>query len=282
MRIELSSESTSDTYLSLCELLDKYKKLYYSRFGDGDIFIMMGKNQANHDFHPDLQKEMIESFKIESTQYLKGLAVNYPNEKGMYRGFMSPYMKNNEMENFLIKTFNFQSDQTFKNAWFIHYFSIYKPKLMNEFLDKYIRPKTKLFIGNIPKPEIEKLVGNIDYYVHVPARNSYWTIDEWWPKVLNNIDKVQLVLPAAGMSTRIINKRLWKMNKEIHSIDLGSIVDAVISKKTRRWIRIRGHRINNILLPAYQRKGFFYKILYIYKEICFYFSSWHYMIKHRY
>ncbi|MBN2520730.1 MAG: hypothetical protein JXB17_09520, partial [Bacteroidales bacterium] len=78
MRIELSSESTSDTYLSLCELLDKYKKLYYSRFGDGDIFIMMGKNQANHDFHPDLQKEMIESFKIESTQYLKGLAVNYP------------------------------------------------------------------------------------------------------------------------------------------------------------------------------------------------------------
>ena len=111
-----------------------------------------------------------------------------------------------------------------------------------------------MFIGNIPINNIEILLGKIDYYVQVPEKNAYWKIDSWWKYVLNAIDDVEVVIPSAGMAARIINKRLWNMEKEVHSSDLGSIVDAVSEKKTRRWIRLKGHVMHRILLPPHNKK----------------------------
>ena len=65
--------------------------------------------------------------------------------------------------------------------------------------------------------------------------NGY-KIDEWWNEVLKYIDDVELVLPAAGMAGRVINKRLWDLNKDIHSIELGSVYDAVSGLHTRSWM----------------------------------------------
>ena len=283
MSVKLSAKSTFETYRYLCHLMDKNKKVYYARFGDGDIFIMMGMSQQNHDYHPELGKEMDEAFSIEDPLYLKGLTLNYPVEKGMFRGFFAHYKNNDEMNDFLINKFKIKEDKIYESQWFMQYYSIYKPKEMVYFLDTYIRPKKKMFIGGVPKEDIEQLVGRIDYYINTPHKNSYWKIDEWWPKVLEHIDDVELVLPASGMSTRIINKRLWNMNKEVHSIDLGSIVDAVGNpKNTRRWIRIRSHVLNKILLPEYQKKGILYNIEFWFKEIHFLVRKWHFLLKHRY
>ena len=113
------------------------------------------------------------------------------------------------------------------------------------FLD--IRPKKKLFIGSVDKFQIEQLVGNIDYYVKIPERDAYYSIDEWWPEVLKYIDDVDVVLPTAGMAGRVINKRLWKLNKNVHSIELGSMVDAVVGLDTRSWIPKVGDKIQNLL-----------------------------------
>ena len=37
-------------------------------------------------------------------------------------------------------------------------------------------------------------------------------------------------------------------NKEIHCIDLGSIIDAAVDSETRTWIRMQGHQIKNLLI----------------------------------
>ncbi len=269
---KIATKSTGETFDTLCRLLEKEKKVFYSRFGDGDIYIMMGLSQQNHDFHPELQKEMVESFEISDAAYLKGLAVNYPAEKGMYKGFMKPYRKNDRMLNFLLDRFGYEDKMVFESAWFTHYYSIYKYMDMISFLDNFIRPKKKLFIGCIPKHDIEKLIGPVDYYVEVPSRNSYWEIDHWWQKVMEAVDKVEVVIPAAGMSTRVINKRLWKLDKEVHSIDLGSIVDTVSGKRTRRWIRLKSHVMHRILLPPHNQKSTVFKIKAFLKEIKFYLS----------
>ena len=115
--------------------------------------------------------------------------------------------------------------------------SIKEQDIVVDFLDNFIRPKKKMFIGSVDKESIERFVGKIDYYVDVPAKDAYYNMDSWWKKVLDDVDNVELVIPTAGMAGRVIQKRLWNLNKNIHSIELGSIVDAVVNSDTRGWIK---------------------------------------------
>ena len=243
----MKAKRTNETIDTLKQLMTSSKILYYNRFGDGDVFVMMGRNIRNQTFSPNLQKEMIESFKITHPNYLRGLAVNYEKEEFMIDGLFAPHSTNTEMVNWLNQNFDNLENSTFESAIALHYISIFKPAEMVNFLNEYIRPKRKMFVGSVPKEQMEKLVGKIDYYVNIPPQHAYNTIDEWYPKILENIDDVELLLPTCGMATRILNKRLWNLNKQIHSIDLGSIVDAVDSRQTRTWIRMKGNDIQKIL-----------------------------------
>ena len=115
-------------------------------------------------------------------------------------------------------------------------------------MNNFIRPKRKLFIGSIKKSSIEKLVGEVHYHVETPSRDAYYNIDEWWPKVLECVDDVDLVLPAAGMAGRVVQKRLWKLDKNVHSIELGSMVDTVDDLNTRSWMVNKKEIIDRILI----------------------------------
>jgi hypothetical protein len=130
----------------------------------------------------------------------------------------------------------------------MHYLSLFHPTLASAFLDEFVRPKKKLFVGCVARKEIEKLVGPVDYYVQTAERDSYSQIDCWWPEVMRLAERAELVIPATGMATRIINKRLWNTGIEVQSFDIGSIVDAVELLPTRKWIRLAGHRARKVLL----------------------------------
>jgi hypothetical protein len=84
--------------------------------------------------------------------------------------------------------------------------------------------------------------------VEVPSRDAYYNINEWWPKVLDCIDDVELVLPSAGMAGRVIQKRLWNLDKNVHSIELGSMVDVVDDLNTRSWMNNKKQIIDRILI----------------------------------
>jgi hypothetical protein len=241
-------KTTFETLHSLELLFRKNRRAFYSRFGDGDIYIMMGRDQKLHHFCLPLQREMIESFSINSPQYLKGLAVNYPQERGMVRGILGAHRVDRELQNFLLTKFDLATQPRFESAVFLHYLALFHPSMASAFLDEFIRPKKKLFIGAVSRKQIEKLVGPVDYYVQTAERDSYSQIDHWWPEVLRLAKHVELVIPATGMSTRIINKRLWNTGLEIQSFDIGSLVDAVELLPTRKWIRLAGHRAKKILL----------------------------------
>ena len=267
----LISKSTTETYQTICHLLDTNGKVYYSRFGDGDLFIMMGRNQANHDYSEELAAELRASLIVEHPQFLKGLPVNFPKEKGMTKGLFERFYFNDELAEFVIKNIPVSFPVAFESSWFPNYYSVFKPNEMSLFLDKFVRSKKKMFIGSVPSEDIQKLFGKIDYYVQVPRRNAYSTIDNWWPEILKNIDSVEVVLPAAGMATRVIAKRLWDLNKEVHFLDFGSVIDAVSSfAPSRKWIKLKGHVLNRILLPEYRDRSISYKFNYAIKETGFF------------
>tara|TARA_Y100000034_G_C6849307_1_gene385110 strand:+ start:596 stop:1330 length:735 start_codon:yes stop_codon:yes gene_type:complete len=243
----MRTKTTTETYEHLCDMLDKHTKVYYGRFGDGDFHIMNGKREKMHKWSPELQQELREAFAINDLCYIKGAMVNYPHEPGMVDGVFAPASNNTEIEGWLLNNQNIHPDTTFDSHIMFHYISVFKQDLMLNFLNKYIRPKKKMFIGCVDKQAIERLIGPIDYYVQVPNEDAYYSIEDWWLKVLENIDEVELCLPAAGMAGRVINKRLWNLDKNIHSIDIGSVIDAAVGSPTRTWINKVGNHIQNIL-----------------------------------
>ena len=275
----LISKSITETYQTLCNMLDTNKKVYYSRFGDGDLFIMMGRDQANHDYSEELAAELRASLTIEHPQFLKGLPVNFPKEKGMTKGMFERFYYNDELAAFVIQNVPVSFPAVFESSWFPNYYSVYKPEEMNRFLNQFVISRKKMFIGSVPLEDIQKLYGKIDYYVQLPRRNAYSTIDTWWSDIIRNIDSVEVVLPAAGMATRVITMRLWNLNKEIHCLDLGSIVDAVSPfAPSRKWIKLKGHVLNRILLPEYRDRSFKYRLNYAIKEVVFFFRYLFYKI----
>lgn len=232
----MRTKTTTETYEHLCNMLDKYDKVYYGRFGDGDFAIMDGIEERFHTPSKTLQNEMQQAFKINHEQYLIGVVLEYEKEPGMTQGVFAPPSNSSEITEYIKNELKISDSAEFESPIMFHYISVFKQDLMKSFLEKYIRPKKKMFIGSVEQKGIEKLIGKIDYYINIPERDAYHSIDEWWPKIIKHIDDVELVLPAAGMAGRVINKRLWNLEKNIHSIDLGSVVDAACGKGTRTWI----------------------------------------------
>ena len=236
-----------DTLNYLYEKLDSEGKVYYSRFGDGDFEIMKGKREMMHKYSPELAEELRESFGILDDNYIRGTMFNEPTYNGRELVHQSPdnfkdlfgFIQNN------YKNFN---DFTLYSHVLLTYIFIHEQDIFLDFMNNFIRPKRKLFIGSIKKSSIQRLVGEVHYHVETPSRDAYYNIDEWWPKVLECIDDVDLVLPAAGMAGRVVQKRLWKLNKNVHSIELGSMVDTVDNLNTRSWMVDKKEIIDGILI----------------------------------
>jgi hypothetical protein len=266
----VKSNSTRETYNNLCDLLDNHNKVHYLRFGDGDLFIMMERNENVHDYNEKLGKELYQSLAIDHPRYLRGLVIDFPYEWGMTKGIFEKFYYNDEMRDFIIEKFKITESTVFESALFPLYYSVFRPKEMNRFLDKYIRPKRKMFIGSIPELEMRRLFSEIEYYIPIPAQNAYASMDSWWPEVLKHIDDVDLVIPAAGVATRVISKRLWELDKEVVVIDFGSIVDGVSSlPSTRKWLKLKRHVLNRILLPEFRDNSLAYWVRYLIKETGF-------------
>lgn len=265
----ISVKHSRDSLQDIQNLFLHHARVFYSRFGDGDVYIMMGKDQANHRVSPALTSEMIESFAIDDPLYRKALAVNHPVEKGMVRGLFARFRDNPEMEDFLYHQFGALDHVTFENPVFLHYLAVFEPRLVNSFLNTVIRPRKKMFIGSIPREKIEALIGPVACFVETPPRNAYATIDSWYPQIEQHLHEVELIIPAAGMATRVINKRVWDSGAVVQSFDIGSLVDVADDRLTRKWIRLAGHRIErHILHPdramtASQALAYFKKEVYL-------------------
>ena len=223
-----------DTLTILCDKLSQKDKVYFCRFGDGDLEQMMGRREKMQQFSEKLQEELRESISIEHEDYMRGGILEEPE----FNGFELTHYHHlsSEYEQFLRSLLSDYDNGKYYSSVLTTYMALIQPEIFVDFLNTYIKPKKKLYIGSIEKDVIETLLGDIDYHVQVPARNAYDAIDEWWPKVLECIDDVDVVIPAAGVAGRVAQKRLWMLDKKVHSIELGCIVDAIAGLSTRSWM----------------------------------------------
>jgi hypothetical protein len=230
---------------------------------------MVNKDCLEHNASNELREHLIASFAINDKLYLKGVGVNYPLEKGMIHGLFAPYIDNFQLEKYLLNQFPTFEHPIYESQILFHYISVFYPERMNTFLNEFIRNKKIMFIGSTPIEIVEQIYGPIYKYIKIPNKNAFYKMDEWFNEVLKHANEVDVILPSAGVTSNIINYILWNKNIEAHVLDLGSLVDAIENKKSRKWIKLKGYKINNILLPKYQNRSAIFKLKCILKDIWF-------------
>ncbi|MCF7790919.1 MAG: hypothetical protein K9M56_02855 [Victivallales bacterium] len=271
--MNISPYNSIETLNAIESRLRKNKRVFFVRFGDGEIVSMMGKDHRNYSYSPQLQKELTESFKIKNKNYLKGIAVNIPYEKGMSRGVFLSHDQNSKLIDFLTTNKLITIKTDLYSAVSFLYISAFKPELVYNFFEKYIRPVPALFIGSTSPGMVKKLYGENTKYIKIPSKNCYNSIDSWWPKVIEELRGVKLILPSAGAVSNVIAKRLWYLEKDINVLDIGSLVDALENKTTRTWIRLVGHRVQKILPAEHRNNSFTDKIKYFKKDLYYLFRQ---------
>lgn len=271
--MNVRSKSAVETVAFLDQKLTTQKKLYYVRFGDGEIEIMKGVSYRNHQANKEIQKELCDSFNINDPDYLIGVSVNMDKDKRTSRGVCSQYPQNDKMISFLANKGFIKDGDVFESQTSFTYTTLFKWKYTYRFFEKHIRYKRKMFIGGTPRNISEKVYGPITHYIQTPLRNAYSDIDKWWPEIENNINDVELVIVSAGVSSNVIAKRLWYINAEVQLLDIGSIVDAISENKSRKWISLLGHRVQRILPPEFREKSLTRKFIHLLKDIRYFFRQ---------
>tara|TARA_S200002703_G_scaffold85865_1_gene74052 strand:+ start:218 stop:919 length:702 start_codon:yes stop_codon:yes gene_type:complete len=224
---------TLETVSKISNLMLDNERLFFSRFGDGDINIMSGGKDMLHDYSNELSKELIESFSVDNERYLIGVAANYEKEEHMKPGLFAPFGYNDRLSKTVTQI---TSKKNFESAIPFHYAYVFHRNVFDRFIEDHIKGKRIMYIGCTNKDNMERVFGKIEFFVPTPSNNSYSCIEEWWPEIEKNIHSAEVVLPCSGMSSRVINKRLWNMDVNVKSLDIGSVVDAIDGKNTRRWI----------------------------------------------
>lgn len=220
---------------------------YYTRYGDGDFEIMLGRSEMQHSADPELARELTELFRMREPGHLLAVAL-HQNEPGMVDGLFKAWT-NPQYHEFVAA--NTPADAgPFYNAIAMHYAAVYDPLRLRALLD-LMRPRLKYFVGNAPIDKVQRLVGPITGYTRSTYTNAYREVDMLYNQLMLQIggaEEQPLILMAAGMTSRVLTKRLMEDKIDAQVIDLGSLVDYAIGNPNRTWIKMAGPNNLAILL----------------------------------
>ena len=227
---------TKDDFTTFDLILDRLKqynpgdKLYYVRFGDGDLIMMYPESigevvgRANQfNVTPEFQQELYNAWNIQDDNYMVAGSLNLSSPFTTDHGNgMHDKVKSLINSGQLIERYKFYSHPTFESNF------IYKPEKFLEFCN-LLYGKKKLWINQLWHDNIETILGNIQHHIQTPNINSYNDIDKWYPELLKVIDDVDVIILASGQSSRVLASRLWNAGINKIVLDIGSVVDMFIA-----------------------------------------------------
>src|SRR5688572_23799059 len=134
-------------------------RAYYSRFTDAHVDLILHGSSENQLISSALQVELTEAFRIDHSLYVRTLSITRLHDRYGNRDMIRRLTdKVGSLENVFLEKVSSQS-----------YAGIHQPWIINKILEVIIYPKRKMYIGRIPKGQIEKVIGPIDFYVEIPS-----------------------------------------------------------------------------------------------------------------
>jgi len=238
--------SIDDSFKEIDNRLSKSKRVVFSRFGDGDLLLLnrktnsiIGKSNKTV-ITESLKDQMNFAIQIDDPSYLIALAWDYEYEDGMKEIDLQPYKNNIGLRN-LFESFHVK-DKKYLNHICFHYVSVYKPDYLKSFINNHIRNRRKCVISSRPKEILEKIFGDIHYFIEIPEIDSYKEFDRIWEELKKCSDDIDVVLPFCGFTTRALNWFIYE-NLTIDSIDMGSFIDPICGVINRTWLKLAGDKI---------------------------------------
>lgn len=186
----------------------------YMRFGDGDIYLMLGLNDMLHIGNKRMAKEMKEAIKLNIGELHKGLPIHselFGYEKGMNYGVH--LVSDKDALKYLSVTYRLLSIKKLVTSFALHHLATTDTDACVNFL-KFLRNTNPIFVGNekINAGLVEKLFGEV--HVKTPSRDSYSEIDRIEDELIAVLKtksrEFQVVVIAMGCPGRILQKRILK------------------------------------------------------------------------
>lgn len=234
--------SPLETLRHIEDFIQQKKTGLYMRFGDGDVYLSLGKNDSYQSNRRLLRNEMIECFSMKGPGIIKSLSIHsqkYGCEKEMFPG--NHLASDKAASELLGQVYPFFVGYQIFSPVALHYAAAYYPVKANEFL-KLLKQQALLFIGNenTPAEIVSKLFGKVRH-IKAPEKNSFDNIDEIEKESAKELDKERkygVVIISMGCSGRVLMKRLHKKNYNIFFFDFGSLLDGICGKETRTWLKV--------------------------------------------
>ena len=224
-------------------ILNKQKGAYM-RFGDGDIFLMLGLDDMLHNGNKKMAKEMQEAMNLNIGILHKGLPIHselFGCEKGMEQGVH--LVSDKDALRYLSVTYKLLDFKSLVTSFALHQLARFHENECISFL-RFLKSTNPIFVGNgnIKSEISKKLFGNI--HIKTPLRDSYNEIDRIEKELIQILDKnrneFRIVVVAMGCPGRILQKRILKKGCQVYLFDFGSLLDAFNGEDTRDWIALTG------------------------------------------
>ena len=243
--------STEDTLAEIKKTIEEKKRGAYQRFGDGDIFLLNGKDEQLQRSDPKLAIEMQEAFMINSGTIHKSLPIHshlFGFDPGMEDG--NHLIKDYLALNFLKSVESYFVGKRIYSAVALHYSASHNRKTCIDFL-LFLKAQNPIFVGNaeLPQTLLQKLFGY--KIIGTPNSNSYSEIDQIDNELSSLLKKEEIfkvVVIAMGCAGRILQKRILKKGFNCYMFDFGSLLDAFAGLESREWIRKTGPKHLKTLL----------------------------------
>ena len=211
--------SSVETINKIKNTIRKKQKGAYMRFGDGDVYLMLGLNDMLHKGNKKMAKEMKEAIKLNIGILHKGLAIHsklFGYEPGMENGIH--LISNKDALKYLSVSHKYLNIKKLVTPVALHQLARFHENGCISFL-RFLNSTNPIFVGNqnIKSEIIKKLFGNI--HIKTPLRDSYNEIDRIENELIqvleNNRKEFRVVVVAMGCPGRILQKRILKKREEM-------------------------------------------------------------------
>ena len=237
-------KSSVETINEIKKTILNKEKGAYMRFGDGDIYLMLGLNDMLHKGNQKMAKEMEEAMNLNTGVLHKGLAIHsklFGYELGMEDGIH--LITDKDALKYLSVSKKYLDIKKLVTPVALHQLAMSHENECISFL-RFLKSTNPIFVGNgnIKSEISKKLFGNI--HIKTPLRDSYNEIDRIEKELIQILDKnrneFRIVVVAMGCPGRILQKRILKKGFQVYLFDFGSLLDAFNGEDTRDWIALTG------------------------------------------
>jgi hypothetical protein len=225
----------------------------YMRFGDGDIFLMLGMDDMLHQANNKMAKEMRQAISFRATNIHKGFPFHsklFGYENGMEDDMH--LVSDTDALKFIAATYPLIDIHNIYTSFALHYLGTFNQEACVQFL-LFLRSTNPIFVGNKNlAPELLRRLFS-ETHIKTPVTNSYLEIDRIEKELIQELDKkkneFQVVVVAMGCPGRILQKRILQKGYRVYLFDFGSLLDALNNDNTRLWIDLAGgtENLKNIL-----------------------------------